>query len=143
MPTDEKIESKLDGNTLRVYWALLRAKGDTVGVRQVQRSLKFSSPALAAYHLDKLVFLGLVEKRDGEYVLIKDVKVGVLKQFVKLGAFMLPRYTMYAVMFTTLLIFTVAGLGESSFYGILAFILASLGSVIFWYETIRLWQQKP
>ena len=47
-----------------------------MGVRQVQRSLAFSSPALASYHLDKLVTLGLVDKKDGEYTLVKEVKGG-------------------------------------------------------------------
>jgi len=81
---EEKIESELKGNTLRVYWMLLRSSNGLVGVREVQRSLGFSSPALAAYHLEKLKELGLVRKDDGEYRLVREVKVGVLKQFTKI-----------------------------------------------------------
>ena len=62
---DEKVASELKGNTLRVYWQLLRSSRGAVGVREVQRSLGFSSPALAAYHLNKLEELGLVRKNMG------------------------------------------------------------------------------
>ena len=87
---DEKIASELKGNTLRVYWALLRSQEGVVGVRELQRSLAFSSPALASYHLNKLEKLGLVEKKRGDYHLIRVVRVGVLKQFMKVGGFMIP-----------------------------------------------------
>ena len=59
---NEEIESNLKGNTLRVYWFLLRAPKGVVGARQTQRQLGFSSPALAVYHLDKLNELELAEK---------------------------------------------------------------------------------
>ena len=140
---EEKIESELKGNTLRVYWFMLRSGGDGVGVRAVQRALGFSSPRLAAYHLERLEDLGLVEKRHGQCFLVKEVKVGVLKHFLKFGKFLLPRYLFYATMFTTFLIYIVVKFEEVSTYSMLALILSILGSAIFWYETIRTWRQKP
>jgi predicted DNA-binding transcriptional regulator len=140
---EEKIESELKGNTLRVYWMLLRSSNGLVGVREVQRSLGFSSPALAAYHLEKLKELGLVRKDNGEYRLVREVKVGVLKQFTKIGAFMLPRYILYAAMFTTLLIYYISQFGRLSFYSVFALIFGVLATAIFWYETIRAWRQRP
>jgi hypothetical protein len=56
--SEEKIESVLKGNTLRVYWFMLRSPNDMVGARETQRALRFSSPALTVYHLDKLTELG-------------------------------------------------------------------------------------
>jgi len=56
---EEEIVSKLKGNTLRAYWALLSTEDGLMGVRELQRELGFSSPALAAYHLNKLVDFGL------------------------------------------------------------------------------------
>src|SRR5512138_1289237 len=104
--SDEKVESLLKGNTLRVYWYLLKTPDGSIGVRQTQRALNFSSPALALYHLDKLGELGLAEKTvNGEYRLIKAINVGVLRQFVRFGTLMLPRHFFYATMFTTLLVF--------------------------------------
>ncbi|MCW4055844.1 MAG: hypothetical protein NWE82_03565 [Candidatus Bathyarchaeota archaeon] len=139
----EKIESELTGNTLRVYWFLLRASNGVVGARATQRALNFSSPALAVYHLDKLVELGLLEKTDGEYRLVKTVSVGVLKQFVRLGAFMLPRHFLYATMFTTLLIFYLTQFRRTDFYSLFALALGLLATGIMWYEALKAWKQRP
>ena len=140
---DKKIDSELKGNTLRAYWALLNSKHGVIGVRELQRQLGFSSPTLAAYHLNKLVELELVVNVRGDYRLVREVKVGVLKQFIKLGTFLLPRYVLYATMFTMLLIFFLTQLKELSFYSSFALMLAVLSTVILWYETIRVWMQKP
>jgi hypothetical protein len=140
---EEKIESVLKGNTLRVYWFLLRSPSGMVGARETQRALKFSSPALAVYHLDKLTELGLAEKTNGEYRLVKAVNVGVLKQFVRFGAFMLPRHFLYATMFTTLLIFFLTQFERVDFYSIFALVLGLLATGIMWYETLKAWRQKP
>jgi len=140
---DEKIVSELKGNTLRVYWSLLNSRDGVMGVRQLQRQLGFSSPTLAAYHLNKLENLELVVKERGDYRLVKEVKVGVLKQFIKLGTFLLPRYIFYATFFTMLLIFLLTQLKEISFCSVFALMLGILSTVILWYETIRVWMQKP
>jgi len=139
---DEKIVSELKGNTLRVYWHLLRSSSGAVGVRETQKALGFSSPALASYHLRKLEDLGLVKEERGEYRLIREVRVGVLKQFTKLGTLMLPRYTLYATMFTTLLAFFLMQLREINFYSVFALIFGLLATGILWYETVRVWRQK-
>lgn len=140
---EEKISSELKGNTLRTYWALLNSKDGVVGVRELQRKLGFSSPALASYHLNKLTEMKLVEKERGDYRLIREVRVGVLKQFIKLGTFLLPRYVLYSTMFTTLLIFFITHIKELNFYSSFALIFGILSTVISWYETIRVWRQKP
>lgn len=140
---EDKIASELKGNTLRVYWHLLRSPNGVVGVRATQKSLGFSSPALSAYHLEKLVELGLVQKVRGEYRLVRVVNVGVLRQFVKLGSFVLPRYTLYATMFTTLLIFYLTQLRDFNFYSLFALIFGVLATSILWYETAKAWRQKP
>jgi len=139
---EEELERELKGKTLQVYWYLLKSRGSGVGVREVQRALRFSSPRLAAYHLEKLEELGLVKKKHGEYHLVREVKVGVLKQFVRFGALLLPRYFFYATMFTTFLIYIVVRFEEVSTYSVFALILSVLGTVIFWYETFRIWLQK-
>jgi hypothetical protein len=141
--SEEKIESVLKGNTLRVYWFLLRSPNGVVGARETQRALKFSSPALAVYHLEKLDELGLAEKTNGEYRLVKAVNVGVLKQFVRFGAFMLPRHFLYATMFTTLLIFYLTQFKSVDFYSAFALVLGVLATAVMWYETFRAWRQKP
>ncbi len=140
---DKKIVSELKGNTLRAYWALLSSENGVIGVRELQRKLGFSSPALAAYHLKKLEELGLIKEERGDYRVIREVKVGILEQFIKLGTFMLPRYVFYATLFTTLFIFFISQLKELNFYSFFGLIFGILGTLIFWYETMRVWRQKP
>ena len=142
-PDEENVASNLKGNTLRVYWHLLKSSDGIVKVRETQRSLGFSSPALAVYHLEKLTELGLVKKIRGEYHLAKVVNVGVLKQFMKIGTFILPRYTLYATLFTTLLLFYLSQLREINFYSVFALLFGILATGILWYETFKIWRQKP
>ena len=93
--------------------------------------------------MEKLTELGLAEKTNGEYRLVKAVNVGVLKQFVRFGAFMLPRHLLYATMFTTLMIFYLTQFKHVDFYSTFALVLGSLATGIMWYETLKAWRQKP
>lgn len=139
----DQIASQLKGNTLRVYWHLLESSKNSAGPRDIQRKLKFSSPSLAVYHLDKLVELGLAEKVTGEYHLKKVVDVGVLKQFTRLGSLILPRHVLYASMWSTLFLFFISQFKELSFYSLFALVFGSLGTVILWFEAIKIWRSKP
>lgn len=139
----KNLASELKGNTLRVYWYLLESSNKFVGPRQIQRELGFSSPALAVYHLDKLMELGLVEKITGEYHLKEFVDVGILKQFMKLKGVIIPRHVTYATMISTLFIFFLTQLRNINFYSVFALIFGSLSTTIFWYETIRVWKSRP
>ena len=139
----EKIDSQLKGNTLKVYWYLLKAPSASAGIREVQRALKFSSPTLAQYHLEKLRGLGLVKKESTEYVLASDVKVGVLKQFYRFGTVLVPRFVSYAVLFTVFLGFLLFIVAEVTLVAAFAFLLAISGTVIFWYETVRAMRERP
>ena len=145
MASDEEIiESELKGKTLLVYMHILKSKESSVGVRAVQRALGFSSPSVSSYHLNKLKDLGLVESIRGDYSLIREVRVGVLKQFVSVGGIMLPRYLFYAVLVTTMLgtfLFQNPFIPTEMYITTVIFGLVPL--VILWYETYRLWRDKP
>ncbi len=139
------VESHLKGKTLRVYWYLLRSSNHSAGVREIQRSLHFSSPSISVHHLEKLQNLGLVEKKGtGEYVLIEKVKVGILRLFMSVGRFMVPRYLFYSVWLSTmvvtyLLLYGVTG----SVHNFFALVFGIFGSSVLWIETIKLWREKP
>ncbi len=139
----EKIASELKGNTLRVYWYVMNADKQTVGVREVQRALNFSSPTLALYHLDKLRDLGLVSKETGEYRLIKEVKVDVLKQFMRVGRVFVPRFSLYAVLFTALSVYYALSIGILNFFTFFGLSFGIAGAGIFWFETWKAWKQQP
>lgn len=145
MATDEAIiESELKGKTLIVYMYIIRVNQPSVGVREIQRALGFSSPSVSAYHLNKLKDLGLVESIRGDYSLIRMVKVGVLKQFVTLGGIMLPRYLFYAVLLTTMLVTYVLQFPmEPTRQNITTLIMGAVPAIILWYETIRIWRDRP
>ena len=145
MATDEAIiESELKGKTLIVYMYIIRVNQPSVGVREIQRALGFSSPSVSAYHLNKLKDLGLVESIRGDYSLIRMVKVGVLKQFVTFGGIMLPRYLFYAVLMTTMLVTYVLQFPmEPTRQNITTLIMGAVPAIILWYETIRIWRDRP
>jgi len=139
------IESQLKGKTLLVYWYLLRSRSSRVGVREIQRSLGFSSPSVAAHHLEKLLSLGLVDKSmRGEYFLVQEVKVGLLRFFTRLGRFLVPRYLFYSLWLSTMFVIYLALYWPSGcIHNIAAIIFGSIASLILWFETVRLWREKP
>jgi len=141
---DEKVEAELKGKTLLVYMHLLKAGQETVGVREVQRALGFSSPSVAAYHLTKLQDLGLIENAFGDYRLLKEIKVGVLRSFVSLGGVMLPRYLFYAVLVTTMLAtFLVSYPPIPTREYVTTLFMGLVPAGIFWYETLKIWRERP
>ena len=139
----DRIASELKGNTLRVYWYVLNNTDKSIGVREVQRALKFSSPTLALCHLGKLRELGLVSKDSGEYRLVKELKVDVLKVFVRVWRFFVPRFALYAVLFTALTSYLVTQVVRLDFYTFFGLLLGSAATVIFWVETWKTWRQRP
>jgi len=138
------VEAKLKGTTLLVYWHLLKT-GSTVSVRRLQRELDLSSPSVALYHLEKLVNLGLVEKNfRGDYELKQTVGVGVLKSFVRVSGFMVPRYLFYTAYFLTLLIVFITQYAYPlSFQGFFTLLIGFSAAGITAYETVRQWRLKP
>lgn len=92
----------LTGNTAQVYrYAIKQRK--PIGVREVQRALKLSSPALAAYHLDKLEEAGLLKQTPDGYI----VEKLMLENFVRFRQLLLPKYLFYFAVFATAVIFQI------------------------------------
>jgi hypothetical protein len=134
----------LRGNTLRVYTHIFKAK--QVGIREVQRTLGLSSVSLAQYHLDKLVTLGLAKKDEitGEYVLVKEIRVEALEQFLMIGSYMFPRFLLYTVIVSIVFGYFVfesrLNFGGSNIW---AFVLGIISLTAMWYETTRAWSKEP
>jgi hypothetical protein len=135
----------LKGKTLLVYWYLLQRPTHSVGIREVQRALGFSSPSVAAHHLDKLENLTVIKKKlTGEYVLETEIKVGVLQFFTRMGRYLLPRYLFYSVFITTMFtLYSALCILGFLVVSIYAVIFALVALIILWYETFRLWKAKP
>ena len=142
--TQGMVDAELKGNTLRVYiYALKKRK---VGVREVQRALLMSNPSLAQYHLNKLRELGLVSENNGEYEVVGEVKVDVMRDFLRLGTLIVPRFIFYAAIFTVFAGY-LAFLGYPYFdlVPVLEWFSAALAvaAAVFWYEAIRAWRSAP
>jgi DNA-binding transcriptional ArsR family regulator len=140
-----ELEYALRGKAWKVYWLLLK-NGKPVSVREVQRALHFSSPSVAYHHLEQLRELGLVDKQEvgGHYVLVSQVKIGVLRHYVKLGRLLFPRYFFYAVFSTVFyvafLLFLLQSFSRENLF------IISFGAIvcaIFWYEAYRIWSMRP
>jgi len=145
MNSETELEYSLRGKAWKVYWLLLK-NGEPVSVREVQRALHFSSPSIANHHLEQLRELGLVQKQEvgGHYVLVSQVKIGVLKHYVKLGKLLFPRFFFYAL-FTTVfylayVMFLVTAFNRDNLFII---IFGAIVSGIFWFEAYRVWGMRP
>ena len=138
------IDSGLKGNTLRVYVYMLK-KGK-VGVREVQRALLMSNPSLAQYHLNKLKDMGLVVQNDGEYEVSKEVEVDVMRNFLRIGTLIVPRFVFYAVFISVFTLYLgFVAYPYFSYVPLLEWFTGALGfsAIAFWYEAFRAWRSAP
>ena len=96
---DEVGDYVLKGTTLRVYRCLYR-NGEPMGVHEVQRALKLSSPSVAEYHIKKLARAGLVHERAGGYA----VDRAVFENLIRIRRTVIPLQTAYVAFFLSALI---------------------------------------
>ncbi len=142
--TKGMVDAELKGNTLRVYVYALKKR--RVGVREVQRALLMSNPSLAQYHLNKLKDLGLVAENNGEYEVAGEVKVDVMRDFLRLGTLIVPRFIFYAVVFTVFAVYLAyAGF---PYFGVVPVVewlsvVLAVAAAAFWYEAVRAWRSAP
>ena len=138
------IEDLLKGKTMGVY-ALLLTHGP-MGVRDVQRVLGFSSPSLALHHLSKLAEANLVAKDEyGVYSVVKQVRVGSLTLFVKIGTRLIPRFVFLITLFSSMLILYVAFLASwpPKAQDIMYISVTTIGIVVLLYEARKMWLLRP
>lgn len=123
----------LKGNTVEVY----RLAKKPIGIRELQRELKFSSPSVAQYHLTRLERAGFVKKEAGSYVVNKVV----LESCVKISRFLIPKYLFYSVFAALILLIELIILKPDVItreYYFSTFATA-IFLVIFSYETVKVW----
>lgn len=112
----QKQLNDLKGKTLEVYYYLVE-KDTESGVREVQRDLGYASPSIASYHLNRLLEFNLIKKTDyGSYYIEGDpVKLGSLKDHVRIAGLLVPRILLYgiqgiiSIIVAIILFFTKAG----------------------------------
>jgi uncharacterized membrane protein len=141
---DENRQEEISGNTLGVYWYVLK-KRENCGVREIQRALGFSSSGSAHYHLEKLVDKGfLIKDKYGSYQVNSRVKTGSLSPFVFVHGFIFPRQLLYALATTILNVSFITFLWRFLSPALaLAFAPGILACILSWYETVKLWPSLP
>ncbi|HXX87219.1 MAG TPA: hypothetical protein VEH86_02095 [Candidatus Acidoferrum sp.] len=129
----------LRGLTLKVYRFILK-NDRPVGVREVQRGLKLSSPTLALYHINKLEEAGFIKKELNGYTADRIV----LKNLIRLRRVLIPRNFFYTVFFVTSLIFLVVFLKPPILTREYIFALGviSVAAATSVYETIKALSEK-
>jgi DNA-binding transcriptional ArsR family regulator len=139
----QAIEAELKGTTLRVYWEVFKSPRP-VGVREVQRLIRFSSPSTALYHLEKLRGLGVVRKDEyGHYESVEEIKPSQFRMFLRIGKIILPRFVFYAVFFVAAVVmYVVQSLLVVSEVNVMALILGSSAALVFVYEAARIWKDR-
>ncbi len=136
-------DSVLTGTTMKIYRFLVTS-GKPIGPRELQKKLNLSSPAVASFHLEKLLKNGLAAKNnpdDGTYVVDRIY----LKHFILLRRHLVPRYFFYALLSTLLDIgwltyfrlqnATQVSSSGTTFLNLYGPITTTVFAVIFWYET--------
>jgi|YelNatPaOPRAMG01_1025707.scaffolds.fasta_scaffold19302_4 hypothetical protein len=138
---------ELKGTALRVYLVLLKKGEYGAGPRAIQKELELSSPNAVVYHLERLISLGLVEKDlSGNYKAKKEATVEVFTNFVIFFGALLPKYLLYAIFFTTMLLTFVVIYPyrpNAAVEYVVALIFGLSACIIMWYETINIWRRRP
>jgi len=129
----------LRGTTLEIYTFLVKIN-KPVGVREVQRSMNFSSPSVVTYHFSKLEEAGFVKREQGDYVLCKLA----LNHSVRISGFIVPKHLFYAtfaffVLLIELTIFRPPTISREYFFSTIATLTFT---IIFCYEALKAWQNK-
>jgi len=132
-------EDVLRGLTLKVYHYVLRS-GHEVGIREVQRALKLSSPTLAVYHLEKLEQAGFLKKGAMGYTVDKIY----VRNLVRLRNLLIPKYFFYAWFFSSAVILelTIFRPVIISREFVFAFLVTCAAAISYTYETAKTWRKE-
>jgi hypothetical protein len=126
----------LKGTALDIYRLILKTK-KPLGIREVQRVLKLSSPSVAHHHLSKLERAGFVKRENGSYV----VNRVMLENCIKISRFLIPRYFFYTLFAVFVLVFQLTILKPGALSPVYVFSVSAtiIFLLSFCFETIRIW----
>jgi len=141
---DDEFGGELKGNTLLVYWYMIRAN-KPLGAREIQRKIGLSSSSLALHHLKKLIELGLVKTdKYGQYIVARRVAPGLLSMYIGTGRLFAPRFVLYALFFSSIFVSSIFLLfTRIDAVSVLLLIVSFFASAIFWHETYKVWGVQP
>jgi hypothetical protein len=132
--SDERADYVLKGTTLRVYRCLYRA-GTPLGIHDVQRALKLSSPSVAEYHIKKLVRAGLAKPDQNGYTVDKIV----FENVIRIRRTVIPLQATFVAFFASALVVLLTILRPPSITSTYVFslIVCAAAVVILLYEALK------
>lgn len=147
--TPELANNLLQGKTLQVYWYIFTH--NQAGIREIQKALNFTSSGTVSYQVTKLLNAGIVlkDESEGKYFINKEIKIGVLKFFVRIGNRMFPRIALYLIIYILgfmIFLFLVVISGYRFVWNplnIFLLLLLITGIIIFVIESFRIWKLNP
>jgi hypothetical protein len=98
------------------------------------------------HHLERLRQFGLVEKDvHGQYTIKRDVRIGILNQFMGRGRIMVPRFLFYATFYSSLTaaLSTLLFWLQADWYSVILLALLVSACVVLWYEALKVWREQP
>lgn len=130
-----KNQVSFTATTWNVYLYILTSR-DPVGVRDVWRELKLSSPSLAQYHINKLLELSMIaQTQEGKYVASEEKRVETLRSFVLLYGRLVPRLVFYGALVAGILAFYVIFWPmELNFRDLTVIAIAVISTIAFFFE---------
>jgi len=139
----------LQGKALQVYWYIFTHK--SAGIREIQKALNFTSSGTVSYQVAKLLDVGIISKDNlgGKYSINKEIKIGVLKFFIRIGNRMVPRLSLYLIIYIlgfTMFLFLALIQGEKFVINPLSLFLLFfliVGIIIFVIESYKIWKLNP
>jgi DNA-binding transcriptional ArsR family regulator len=136
--TAEDTKHALRGTTRDIYRFLVKSN-KPVGIREVQRGLKLSSPSIVAYHFSKLEEAGLAKREKGGYIVSKLI----LEHSIRVSHFIIPRHLFYAAFAIAALIIELTILKPNSinreyFFSTIATLVFA---IVFCYEAVKAWHR--
>ena len=142
-------EDLLQGKTLQIYWYIFTH--DHAGIREIQKALNFSSPGTVSYQITKLLEAGVISKNseEGKYSLNEEIKIGVLKFFIRIGNRVIPRISLYLIIYVLgfIVYFILAVISGNEFItdpvSLFLLIFLILGMIIFILESLKIRKLKP
>lgn len=127
--------TNISATTWNVYLYILTSRGP-VGVRDVWRELKLSSPSLAQYHVNKLLELDMItQTREGKYVASEEKRIEALRSFVLIYGKLIPRLVFYGALIAGILVFyLIAWPIEWNFRDLTVIAIAVISMFAFFFE---------
>jgi hypothetical protein len=141
---------RIYGTTWDVYLCILTSS-QPLGVREIWRSLRLSSPSLAQYHVNKLLELKLIENTvEGKYRINDEERLEALRSFLMLRGMLIPRLAIYGALFTgTLVSYLLLWPWRGDFRDLVTLSVCLLGILTSFFEAFKqyrglsAWENKP